>query len=241
MKTQRIIGVILVSVLCQTCKPEEPALYNPSIKAVSFTGFSPENVVLNQTIRTITLTMPTTITNFKVKANVDLTPDTEIINGLLPDGTLDLSGYCPCSNVNITSDGQLAKTISLRNTVDNGTGTYLVLLNNKNPMVLKKGITPIEISFDQPTRVFLPAENYYGSQGIYGVSLAETGSNEYGFISADGGCMNICDGSDQHINQVGFSLDAYRPANLKPGLYDLRVALKDGTVLKYPQPIQVVP
>lgn len=214
-------------------------MHSPSIETIALAGFAPQAINLNQTLRTITIVPPASLTDLKLKATVALTPNTEIIDGLLPDGTLDLSDYCPCTKVGITAIGQLAQTIRLRNTVDQGIGTYQVLLKNEKPLVLKSATEPIETSFASPSVIFLPAENYYGSPVVYGVSLAEKGANEYTFMQADGGCMSVCDKSGQHLNEVGISLDAYTPFHLKPGQYDLRLKLDGGIIVKYPQPITI--
>ena len=238
MKGKIILATLCASVMLQACKQEE-SFYTPSIKAISFAAFSAGGAELNQTFRTITLTMPTSVTDLTLKSTIELSPNTEITDGLLPDGTLDLSDYCPCSKTGVAVPGQLAKTIRLRNTVDNGSGTYLLLLKSKNPLLLKSLATPIIVSLDKSSRIYLPAENYYGNPGVYGISLAPAGSVDYKFIHADGGCMSICDQSGQHPNQVGISLDAYIPFHLKPGQYDLRLQLEGGSVLKYPLPITV--
>lgn len=120
MSAKRTITSILLSALFQTCKTPEPALYAPSIETIAFAGFAPQAVDLNQTVRSISITMPPTLADFKLKATVQLTPHTEISSGLLPDGTLDLSNYCPCANFR----GQAAQKIVLRNTNDGGTGEY---------------------------------------------------------------------------------------------------------------------
>lgn len=244
MNYKLIVALTLLPSLFQTCKTEEP-LYSPSIKSISFTGFAPEDVELNQTLRTITIMMPATVTDFSLKSMVELTPNTEIVSGLLPDGTLDLSNYCPCTDVsNRMATGRAAQQIVLRNTNDNGTGAYWLILKAKRILAIKPlASSPTYSISDKSTRgVVVPVENYYGSEAIRKVTIVNIDTGKSAYTSGDGSCLNDC--SLVGLNQMSIHLDFFlRNFNygFGPGLYSIEFSLNNGTIVKTPQAIHVVP
>ncbi|MCE6991853.1 hypothetical protein [Dyadobacter sp. CY323] len=207
-----LLAFLFLQIACQ--KSTEPVYDGPSIQKISFAGIPSENVIFDAPNSRITVKLPAVLDG-GLKPVLELSNGARVIDGILPDNTIDLSAYCSCNTT--PPDGLTlrigdAETTTIYQLKIVASGPLKALESNKDLTFSKKS-KRLEMSF--------PVENLYSNHTITGLVFTNVATGIATRISADGACLNICKSADP--NQLMFSLGTPIEHRLEPGTYRIQL------------------
>lgn len=256
MKTHtNLLALSLFTIHFSCEKPKEVDDGRPRIKAISIAGIPAENVQLDPKRYTITIQLPALVPENGLVPTLDLSDNTEILEGLTAGGKLDFTATCVCDLKGKNTDGRILiandqKTATYRNT----TNYRVVFLPPKAP-VEPMGELPIAYQYGESKGqvdknliyLSLPVRNLYQNPKVISVSLKNrTTGKVFNGVSSyfNYYCINDCY-RDTH-NRMAVSFYPYEAFSVgpSPGPGDFMVSLKivqksDTTTLTFPQPLEL--
>lgn len=207
-----LISLGLLQLTCQ--KPKEITDNGPAIKAISFAGIPDQNVHFDAPNGRITVQLPAVIEG-GLKPIFELTEGTQLIDGVMADGTIDLSAFCYCNRSSFPP-----KTI-LRVGNQKTTAVYELIVVATGS--LKSQPVPVsQLSFSRQTKLLemsLPVEHLYSNPEITRLTFTNLSGGQGAVIDADGACLNTCRG--QNPNQLIFRISSPIESYLRPGTYSI--------------------
>ena len=226
-----IITLLLLSsgLLQQACqKPKEMTDGRPAIKSISFAGIPAQNVFFDAPNATIMVQLPPSL-KAGLQPSFELTDETNVISGVAPDNTIDLTPFCSCSNS--------VREVVLRVANKTGTAVYNLTVMADGP--LRAQPSNVQITFSRQTKLLemsLPVDNLYSNPRITDLIFTNVATGKTSLINADAICLNTCK-STAH-NQLMFTIRSPIERQLDPGTY--AIALKGGTDrIDFPQHLVV--
>lgn len=143
---------------------------------------------------------------------MELSNGTQIVQGLTPENTIDLTSLCGCS-----SD---AKKITLRLDNSQALAVYEIVVVPEGPLRAQNTDEPFTFSRKGASmELSLPVENLYASPKVDMLHFTNLATDFTEMISADGACLNRCNSLDH--NRIIFSLSSPIEKYLKPGSYTI--------------------
>ncbi|GAB4024506.1 hypothetical protein [Spirosoma gilvum] len=209
-----LLGLGLLQLACQ--KPKEITDDRPAIKAISFVGVPNQNVRFDAPNGRITVHLPPVIEG-GLKPIFELTEGAQLLDGVMADGTIDLSVFCYCNR-----SGQSPKVI-LRVGNQKTTAVYELIVVATGS--LKPQQAPAtQLSFSRQTKLLelnLPVEHLYSHPDITRLTFTNLAGGQAAVIDADGACLTTCRGEDP--NQLIIRLSSPIEYSLQPGTYSISI------------------
>ena len=255
--TNRLLALSLLTILISCEKPKEMDDGRPRIKSVSIAGLPAENVRLDPKRYTITIQLPALVPEGGLVLTLELTENTEILEGLTKEGELDFTATCNCDLKGKSTDGRILiannqKTATYRNTTN-----YRVIFlplqgsvgpNPNQPISYQYGMLKGEVN-KSFIYLSLPVRNLYQNPKVISVSLKNraTGKALIGYTSFyfNYRCINGCYPDLPNRMAVTFLpfLDYFTPGPT-PGQGAFEVSLRmvqkaDTVTLTFPQPLEL--
>lgn len=229
MKTMRIILFMIsigwLQLACQ--QPTDITDDRPAIKAIAFAGVPEQNVRFDAPNSRITVQLPAVVAG-GLKPVLELTPNTQVIDGVLADGTVDLSPFCYCNR------SSFPPKVILRVKNQKTTAVYELIVVATGS--LKPQPAPAtQLSFSRQTKrleMNLPVEHLYSNPQIDRLAFTNLSGGQDAVIYADGACLNTCRG--QQPNQLIFQISSPIEFYLRPGTYSISIG-----ALTFPQRLVV--
>ena len=251
MKPTLILLALSLALLCVSCKKaHDPDAGLPHITFVSFEGIPTSHVELDQLHQTITVKVASTLPEQGLVPTFKTSPGVEIIEGLTPEGKLDLTPFCSCYNWERnrnkpTRESELTVAYKNKMTNDQLTTTYRVILSGPENLIEPIAELPITytvtFSMDIPfLRIQLPVKNLYRTPYVNAFFLKNLATGKKsGYYLEGPNCINSCDGPLTNRMTVVF-----RPGyggGLTPGTYEVSIRTADSPELDdfivFPQPL----
>ncbi|HEV7382767.1 MAG TPA: hypothetical protein VGN64_23390 [Dyadobacter sp.] len=223
MKPLFSFTIVLFFVFIFSCKNPDETPDKPFIKSVSFVGISAENVSLDAANSRITVNLPAVLKG-GLRPVVELSEGASIVDGIMPEKTMDLTSLCGCS-----SD---PKQITLRLENQGVSAIYKVMVVPGGPLGAQQADVPIHFTRNGDwVELSLPVENLYTSPKVTILSFTNLKTGRHEFVSADGACLNRCSGTEP--DRILFALTNPIQSILKPG-NSYKVAFNN---IDFPQPL----
>ena len=229
MKTSSLFVLSLI-VFLTTCKEkEDPGKERPKIESVSFAGIPDKNVELDHRLSRIIVQTPPELPSQGFKPTFKLSRNTEVIQGLAADGSLNAFPPCGCGSF----DGNVYAAGSVKVANDNKVGPYqstrvynIFFLPNKG---CPEPIDNLPITFvknEQTTRnaiwIYLPVGNLYSNPCVSYITLKNLATGErQGNSSFLSYYLNACD--YRYINRMKVQYEITERNKLTPGSYEVSI------------------
>lgn len=234
------IGYLLTVWLFVTCHRSEvePAPFldgSPRIKSISFSGISSDQIAIDQSTRTIWVTMPAQLPDY-IDIRMELTDNAEWVNkqsGIKGSG---LFGCDTCSRIDLTEKTARASQ-----------GVYAYQIRRKPSAPLQVGALTVPLAYnirnENGMDLAIPMLNLYGNKLPREARLTHDKTGETVVVKRDSALSWLYPDSyrihySDHTNQLALYL---YDANVLPGSYHIELVLDDKSTLKVPQPVVVTP